>query len=362
MSFRPIPFRSFVLVLGILLSIGGTASANDGAVTVVMWNVESGDANIQTIAEKAGRFTGVDILGLSEVEAELWSHSISGALTRAEREIFKAVTGTTGRSDRLAVVYDDSELDLIGVDELHDINPGGRVRSPLVCHFRHTESDTPFLFCVNHLYRSRDAERHEQARQLNEWIKQQSMPVIVGGDMNFDWSVANNGQHRDKGFDNLTSGGVVNWVRPANIIKTHSSNYNSILDFIFVTPNGPWKIESAEIIVEDGDFPDTGWTSDHRPVSAVFRIDSGAPSKAPTGTATTPPPQQQSVSQLQSALSNLEQAIESLQAETEKLNEQDPRERSLRRSIFGRLERMRRDAESIKELIEERLGDSDSSN
>ena len=54
--------------------------AGDGEpLTVVMWNVESGGANIQSIAEKCCRFDGIDLLGLSEVQDKRWMDAIDAA-------------------------------------------------------------------------------------------------------------------------------------------------------------------------------------------------------------------------------------------------------------------------------------------
>ncbi len=334
-----------------LSTISATVVAEDNTLSVVVFNVESGGANIQSIAEKCARMEGVDILGLSEVESQQWAKAIEAALEMSEQQEFSTAWGTTGRQDALCVVYDDSELDLIGMEELHDINPQRRVRSPLVCYFRHTKSGTEFAFCVNHLYRSKDAERHKQAQQLNEWVKSQRVPVIIGGDMNFDWSVANNGQHRDKGFDNLTANGVVEWVRPSNIIKTHASNYNSILDFIFVTPNGPWTIEQSEIVVEDGDFPDNGWTSDHRPVAAVLKM--GTEPNTGDDESNVQDAPDPIILALQESLEELDAAIQKLQQEAAQLSDSDPEQRTLKRMLLSRLERMHKDAERLGKVLDQ---------
>ena len=56
------------------------------------------------------------------------------------------------------------------------------------------------------------------------------------------------------------------WLKPATLVKTQDSSFNSVLDFIFLA-NVEGKIEGeSNIIVEPGDFPDNGQTPDHRPV------------------------------------------------------------------------------------------------
>ena len=60
-------------------------------------------------------------------------------------------------------------------------------------------------------------------------------------------------------------------MRPATLIRTQCSSFNSVLDFVF-TGNGAqsWSA-SSEILFADTNYcPDTNATSDHRPVLAQF--------------------------------------------------------------------------------------------
>ena len=96
------------------------------------------------------------------------------------------------------------------------------------------------------------------------------------GDYNFDWEVGNGDagvdRLRDDGFDLMTADGVFSWVRPGRLFETQDSNFDSVLDFVFVAGNTwTWQAESS-IIVRPGDFPETNQTSDHRPVRADFTI------------------------------------------------------------------------------------------
>ena len=52
------------------------------------------------------------------------------------------------------------------------------MRSPLVAHLRITDTGEEFLFVVNHLYRSREDRRHQQATELNLWASVQTLPVV----------------------------------------------------------------------------------------------------------------------------------------------------------------------------------------
>ena len=127
---------------------------------------------------------------------------------------------------------------------------------------------------VNHLYRSREGERHKQARLLNEWVAVQTLPVIAVGDYNFDWSIANGEQKHDAGYDLMTANGRWLWVKPDTLTTTQCSGwpcrYNSVLDFVFAAGSAQtWRAEST-IVVEPGDFPADNTKSDHRPVIATF--------------------------------------------------------------------------------------------
>jgi hypothetical protein len=353
------PLNRLVLTWFVALFLALPATADD-SLTVVMWNIESGDANPQWLAENViPRMKGTDIIGLSEVHDQTWANLIDRALEISEGTTFNVVLGTTGRSDRLAVVYDESELELLGYAELHDINPGNRVRSPLVCRFNHLASGTEFLFCVNHLYRSKEGERHKQARQLNQWGAEQSLPIIIGGDMNFDWDITSNGRRRDQGFNEFVANGVFVWVQPGNVVQTYiSTRYNSILDFIFSTAEPPWTVTNSQVVVYEGDSPDDAYKSDHRPVAAVFEFEA---SQVVGGTSDTPdekpgesqpkPSTDSAVAAIEQAITQLEEAIAAVQAAAEQIGDEG-REKSTKRSLATRLERMQKDVEKLRELIE----------
>ena len=187
---------------------------------------------------------------------------------------FAGVLGASGGGMRLLALYDADRFDLIDHYELDAINTTGNVRAPLVLHLRETLSGREFLFMVNHLYRSKDAERARQAQLLNAWAATQTLPVIAVGDYNFDWSLTNGAADHDVGYDLMTAGGVWEWVQPASLVTTQCSGwpcaYDSVLDFVFMAgPARDWRAES-EIVVAAGDFPDDATTSDHRPVVARF--------------------------------------------------------------------------------------------
>ncbi|WP_372364516.1 endonuclease/exonuclease/phosphatase family protein [Candidatus Uabimicrobium sp. HlEnr_7] len=238
---------------------------------IISWNVESTGADAHVVAKRIADFQGYDIWGLSEVEGKSAAQLFEKAAGKGEEHKFDSILGSTGRDQRLLIVYNKSRLKMLESFELHEVNINGRVRSPLVAKFYDRETEETFLFMVNHLYRSRWYYRHKQAKLLNNWASRQKIPVIAVGDYNFDWDISRGEKKHDRGFDYLTKDGVFNWVRPDELVKTQSHRFfNSVLDFIFTTIKS--ENYECEIIVESGDFPDDHLTSDHRPISAKITI------------------------------------------------------------------------------------------
>lgn len=263
--------RRLVLLMTSLtfLSLGSLVSAQ--SLKVMSWNLESGDSDLAWLTERMRDFQGVDIWGLSEVQNTATANSLRLAAQHNENGTFRRWVGTTGGTDRLVVIYNNSRLELMGTEELEDINIEDKVRAPLVAEFRVRSNGRRFLFMVNHLYRGSAEGRHEQSRLLNEWAQGQELPVIAVGDYNYDWNV-NSGNH-DDGYDLLTEGNVFRWVRPPTLVRTQCS-YNSVLDFVFTAGAAQGWQASSEIKARNDDCPDDGEKSDHRPVEATFTMTS----------------------------------------------------------------------------------------
>jgi hypothetical protein len=246
----------------------------DAAITVAGWNVGLDDAEVETIAARMAEFDGVDLWGIAEVNRPNAASSLEAAAEVGEMGDFAAVVGHSGDAMRLVALYDDTRLDLLEWYEIDEINTPGNARAPLVLHLRDRLSGEQFLFMVNHLYRSRAAERHLQAQLLNDWAARQVLPVIAVGDYNFDWEVVGGERMHDLGYDLMTEGGTWEWVQPAQLVTTQCSGwpcrYDSVLDFVFTAGAArEWRAES-EIVVAPDDFPDDTTTSDHRAVLAQF--------------------------------------------------------------------------------------------
>ena len=178
-------------------------------------------------------------------------------------------------------------------EELTDIQPSSGQRAPLVAHFRGKQTGREFRFMVNHLARGDREARKKQAKKLNAWGRDQTLPAIVVGDFNCDFHVEDgDAGDRDPAFDLLTDDNVLLWVRPLTLLRTEDS-HNNVLDFIFVAKSqamtgwtGVSRILNREgdSVATEAGFDDDDETTDHRPVDAIFTF-AGEPGEPIAATA-----------------------------------------------------------------------------
>lgn len=264
---RLIPLALAVLVL--------TGQASAQTLTIAGFNVESGAASPQVIANQIGPLQDIDLWGFSEVRNANDGLILAQGAADGESGNFESILGSTGGEDRLLIVYNSDRLELIESGEINELNLGGNVRAPLWARFQVEPSGPELIFMVNHLYRSNNERRHAQARGLNEWARSQTLPVIATGDYNFDWHFQTGDTNHDNGYDLMTADGVFTWVRPpAPLVPTNCSSHKSVLDFFFVSgPAQQWQAESEILFPQSSYCPDSSTTSDHRPVLARFELD-----------------------------------------------------------------------------------------
>lgn len=248
--------------------------------TVVGFNVESGDAEPRHLAQTVMQATApANLWGFSELQSGGWLRVLEEAAEAHGGSNYTGIIGNTGGEDRLGILYDTQRLDYVGHFELLTAQVGRANRAPLVAEFVFKPTGQRFWFVVTHFYRGiggkRQDTRWRQAEALNTWARAQSLPVIAVGDYNFDWDVRSQGQLRDKGFDILTDPGegAFRWVKPEFLVKTTCSEFESILDFVFVAgPAKTWPAAADILFPEDTYCEDTPQSSDHRPVRAVFQV------------------------------------------------------------------------------------------
>ena len=259
----------FTSIISLILL--NTTGAVAEQVRVIGLNIEGGykpDATLETIVQNVKALSPADLWGFSEVTESEWPDSI----TEATGQNSKFVLGTTS-NDRLLAVYNSEKFTLVESFELDQFKFGDNGRAPLVLHLRHLSTGTEILFVVNHLHRSANVKRSQQARGLNIWGSKNYLPIIAVGDYNFDWNISPSLPYRDRGFDLLVADDVFVWVRPDVLVKTQcSKKYNSVLDFAFVANSAKqWPRESRILSIDDN-CEDTGDTYDHRPVELVIDI------------------------------------------------------------------------------------------
>ena len=125
--------RRLVLVVLVWGSITAFAAEE---ITVIGWNAESGDANPAVVAARIEEIDGCDLWGICEVQNSSWADAFEHGAEVDENADFKSILGTTGRSDKMLIIYDADRFERLDDFELHRINLGGNVRAPLVGHFQ----------------------------------------------------------------------------------------------------------------------------------------------------------------------------------------------------------------------------------
>lgn len=299
--------RTLVIAHCLLLISLSVASADE--LRVLAWNVESGDPRPEdpsegsdptTIAGQLKQVSDYDLVGLSEVRPAAAKQFVD-ALSAGAGETFLSVNTATGMDDRLVLAWNAKRLQLLESYELHrfgdwplnSINEEGywQYRSPLVGRFRDRDSGIEFLAMVNHLARGDENIRNRQAIGLHRWAAAQTLPVVAFGDFNFDYQIPT--QQGNFAYQQFIRDDHWKWLKP-ELVDSNWADIDpllppgertdmypdSLLDFVFVA--GPAKewIGKSWVVVRADDFPDTGETSDHRPVAATFTLPASA--DAPT--------------------------------------------------------------------------------
>jgi hypothetical protein len=144
-------------VLTALLVVLVSVPALAHTLTVGSFNVESGGADIDTVASRIALQTDVDLWGLSEVQNASAAEVLRTAMENATGATVRAVVGTTGGADRLVVLLNESRLTFVKHFELNGtiIQACGskNSRAPLVVEFKVKGLERRMWFMVNHFQR-----------------------------------------------------------------------------------------------------------------------------------------------------------------------------------------------------------------
>lgn len=257
------------------LALGQTAEKRDESVTIIAWNIEAGGSEVATIASQLKQLEPFDILTLSEVPPD----AVKNFGSRWGADAY--VAGEKGGPARLLMAWDPTKFEKLEAFELKkyddkEFAPGVQA-APLVAHLKHKVSGRDFIVVMNHFARGSAELRKNQALLLSQWAREHKEPIIALGGYNFDYDFPT--RRGNEAFDAFMQTGVWKWIEPKKLVDDNWADRNrdgkddypdSMLDFVFAAGGAKdWNI-AAEVIVRDGDFPDTDRTSDHRPVRAVI--------------------------------------------------------------------------------------------
>ncbi|MBO9399163.1 endonuclease/exonuclease/phosphatase family protein [Shimia sp. R9_2] len=256
------------------LCVATIAVAQD--IRIVSYNVESdSDTNVNLVARDIKEIGSADIWGLQEVDGFDAIFKLREAMDAPDREMWFEL-GLSGKSDRLAIVYDRMRFKAVeGPEEITDV---GGSRPPLRMKLVDIETGVAFNVIVNHFNRGNSSLRREQAKRLRDWIKQTDEPTIALGDFNFDLEVEDwklgqlNGNRAFHIFTSTPS--PVLWAQHEPQLTTQCSHqYNSVLDFIFLGGSARlWDAEVTLFFADDVDYcPDEKkGGADHYPLIATL--------------------------------------------------------------------------------------------
>jgi len=326
--------------------------------TVVGFNIESGDSSDHVISLQLEKSVGVDLWGLVDVWDESgWPDRLREGAQEGENSEFGSVLGLSGGDSRILVLYRNSRLRQIGVEELAAAQASARRPAPLAVHFRLDDAEE-FWFLTVHLSES-EGRRLTQAQALTEWASTASLPVVAVGTFNF--GVAEDAERTDKAMDVLLSSG---WrlARPVQHVGTRCSGGDRMEDLVFLAgPNIPWSARTEVMYPQSNYCPDSGRTSNHRPVLANLETTG----KAPVITGSMPDrqirpffPEEMDVSQRHKpALANQPVAVPSPSSPGPAPVAQsdvsvDSREADSREAILKRLEALEEEARQLRKELE----------
>ncbi|QDU73107.1 Endonuclease/Exonuclease/phosphatase family protein [Bremerella volcania] len=264
--------------------------AEDIQMTVIGWNLESGDSDAATLAAQAADKGPVDIWGFSELEDQDFLDTILEKLEAEHGIDYEDVISTNAGKDKLGIVYNAQRLELVSSHQENSLqlgNPG--LRPVLVAKFKGKATGTEFLVMVNHLKAQRDpnstSKRTRQSEMLNDLAEAETLPVICLGDFNHFYEIGS-ADGNSPSFDATIEDGVFQWLEPSNPVPTHNFPGSTVmLDFIYVAnPLAGWDGDcvilerEGNVAVTSPTFPnvpgssftDDGKSTDHRPIKATF--------------------------------------------------------------------------------------------
>ncbi len=269
--------RALLTLIACCAFHGTPTFAQSKTITILEWNIEAGGSDVDTILGQLDKLGPFDVVALSEVAndavdrfAKRWSSDSS-------------LVGTAGGGSKLLIAWNPTVLEKLEASEMKQVEgqefAPGIQPAPLAIKFKHKSTSREFIVISSHLARGSAELRKKQALLLVDWARHQSMPVIGVGGYNFDYDFTTS--KGNESFDAFLADDTWKWIKPKSWVDTNWADRNrdgkddypnSMLSYTFVSgPAKSWNVTS-EVVVRDGDFPDTDKTSDHRPIRCVVEL------------------------------------------------------------------------------------------
>lgn len=262
-------FRQFssVILLGLITSVAGAET-----LAVVGFNVDSDDASDDFISAQLRKSEGIDLWGLTEVwQKQDWPETLRIGAEQGGDAEFGSLIGSTGANDRMLILYRRDRLELIASEEVLQARATVQHAAPLAARFRVT-GGPEFLFVVANFSDQAD-RRARQSAGLAAWAAAQTLPVVAVGSFNFDLGVDGG----DPEFDGFLASAGWRWLRPQPNLGTWCGKRGRVADNVLLGGDArSWSSDASVMFPQNNYCPDSGRSSDHRPVLARFAFDGAA--------------------------------------------------------------------------------------
>ncbi len=244
------------------------AAAGEDAVSIVAFNVESDGSSDFVIGEQLAASHDIDLWVLTEVWEHKWPGRLADAAQRADGMAYERILGSTGRDNRIMLLYRPDRLRLLESAELTDVPHGKREAAPLSARFA---GPGGVEFDVVAVLLSKNRKRRtEQARALNAWATGRDRPAVAAGTFFFDMPI---GDPPDsvEAFAAMTAGEHWRWLAPAQLVPTQCDRGERMDDFVFVSGTAEsWTAESEIMFRQSNYCRENDRTSTYRPTFARF--------------------------------------------------------------------------------------------
>lgn len=244
------------------------ANAAEDAVSVVAFNVESDGSSDFVIGEQLAASHDIDLWILTEVWDHKWPGRLAEAAGRADGMPYERVLGSTGRENRILLLYRPDRLRLIETAELTDMPHGKREAAPLSARFEGPGGD-PFEVVAVHFSKN-DKRRVEQAQALNAWAAGRDRPALAAGTFFFDLPLGDP-PGSVEAFAAMTAGDHWRWLAPDELVPTQCGRGERLDDFVFVSGAAEGWTAGSEIMFRQPSYcRENDRTSTFRPTFARF--------------------------------------------------------------------------------------------